>query len=608
MNIISLVNQAVVWYAVSAVLALLFSLRKPLSGAIAGIGGAVASAMLIVAGMVTLLMPGRVSTGVLQMISLPVRVSGVNALWLLAIGLSALPISLFNISWHRHPQVKANGLLVNLLLAAATCAVVTTSFGSLVVMAEIMALCGAFLTGCAQSGKLWFALGRFGTLLLAWSCWLVWSFYGTLDLTQISLLAAGAPQQMLLWLPALVGFALLAGIIPLHGWAPQAHAGAGAPAAALFSTVVMKVGLFGILTVSLAGGVPPLWWGVLLLVLGMITAFIGGLYALMEHNIQRLLAYHTLENIGIILLGLGAFVTGVALDNASLMVLGFIGGMYHLINHSLFKTTLFLGAGAVWFRTGHRDIEKLGGIGKRMPLISLSMLVGLMAMAALPPLNGFAGEWVIYQSFFRLSTGEAFIGRLLGPLLAVGLAITGALAVMCMAKVYGVTFLGAPRSQQAENATSAPWLMTFSVVFSALCCVIGGVAAPWLLPLVSGVVPAQAQVSSVVSQPLIAILLIACPLLPLLLMIFYKGDRLPARSRGAAWVCGYDHEKSMVVTAHGFAMPVKEAFAPLLKLRHWLNPVRLIPGWQNGSAPALLRSVALIELAVLVVIVISRGA
>ncbi|HGS6999648.1 TPA: formate hydrogenlyase subunit 3, partial [Klebsiella pneumoniae] len=459
-----------------------------------------------------------------------------------------------------------------------------------------------------QSGKLWFALGRFGTLLLAWSCWLVWSFYGTLDLTQISLLAAGAPQQMLLWLPALVGFALLAGIIPLHGWAPQAHAGAGAPAAALFSTVVMKVGLFGVLTVSLAGGVPPLWWGVLLLVLGMITAFIGGLYALMEHNIQRLLAYHTLENIGIILLGLGAFVTGVALGNASLMVLGFIGGMYHLINHSLFKTTLFLGAGAVWFRTGHRDIEKLGGIGKRMPLISLSMLVGLMAMAALPPLNGFAGEWVIYQSFFRLSTGEAFIGRLLGPLLAVGLAITGALAVMCMAKVYGVTFLGAPRSQQAENATSAPWLMTFSVVFSAFCCVIGGVAAPWLLPLVSGVVPAQAQVSSVVSQPLIAILLIACPLLPLLLMIFYKGDRLPARSRGAAWVCGYDHEKSMVVTAHGFAMPVKEAFAPLLKLRHWLNPVRLIPGWQNGSAPALLRSVALIELAVLVVIVISRGA
>ena len=608
MSAISLVNQAVLWYAASGVLAFIFTLRKPLSGAIAGIGGAVASAMLIVAAIATLITPEQVSDGMLQMLSLPARVNGINALWLLAIGLSALPVALFNIAWHRHSQVKANGLLVNLLLASATCAVVATNFGTLVVMAEMMALCGAFLTGCAQSAKLWFALGRLGTLLMAWSCWLVWSFYGTLDLGQISLLAAHAPQNMLLWLPALVGFALLAGVIPLHGWAPQAHAGASAPAAALFSTVVMKVGLFGMLTVSLAGSTPPLWWGVLLLVVGMITAFIGGLYALMEHNIQRLLAYHTLENIGIILLGLGAFVTGLALNSSSLMVLGFIGGMYHLINHSVFKTTLFLGAGAVWFRTGHRDIEKLGGMGKRMPLISLSMLVGLMAMAALPPLNGFAGEWVIYQSFFKLSTSDAFIGRLLGPLLAVGLAITGALAVMCMAKVYGVTFLGAPRTPDAENATRAPLLMTVSVVLAALCCVAGGVAAPWLLTLVGGVLPVQAQISSVVSQPLIAILLLACPLLPFLLMIFFKGDRLPARSRGAAWVCGYDHEKSMVITAHGFAMPVKEAFAPLLKLRHWLNPVRLVPGWQSASAPALFRGVALLELAALVVIVISRGA
>ncbi|WP_426617439.1 formate hydrogenlyase subunit 3 [Raoultella sp. R2A007] len=608
MSVISLVNQAVVWYAVSGVLAFLFTMRKSLSGAIAGIGGAVASVMLVLAGGAALLMPERMNGGVLQLLNLTMRVGGINALWLLAIGLSALPISLFNIAWHRHPQVKTNGLLVNLLLAAATSAVVVTNFGALVVMAEIMALCAAFLTGCAQSGKLWFVLGRLGTLLLAWTCWLVWSTYGTLEVAQINRLSLGVAPDMLLWLPGLIGFALLAGVIPLHGWAPQAHAGASAPAAALFSTVVMKVGLYGILTVSLAGSVPPLWWGVMLLVLGMITAFVGGLYALMEHNIQRLLAYHTLENIGIILLGLGAFVTGVATHNATLMLLGFIGGMYHLINHSLFKTTLFLGAGAVWFRTGHRDIEKLGGIGKKMPLISLSMLVGLMAMAALPPLNGFAGEWVIYQSFFTLSTGDAFVGRLLGPMLAVGLAITGALAVMCMAKVYGVTFLGAPRSKEAENATCAPWLMTFSVVLAAACCVVGGVAAPWLLPLVGGAFPVQAEVSSVVSQPLIALLLIACPLLPLLLMIFFKGDRLPARSRGAAWVCGYDHEKSMVITAHGFAMPVKEAFAPVLKLRHWLNPVRLVPGWQNAAAPALFRSVALVELAVLVVIVISRGA
>lgn len=129
----------------------------------------------------------------------------------------------------------------------------------------------------------------------------------------------------------------------------------------------MKVGLFGILTITLTGNQPPLWWGVALLIAGMITAFVGGLYALMEHNIQRLLAYHTLENIGIILLGMGAGVTGLALNQPALIAAGFIGGLYHLINHSLFKSTLFLGAGSVWFRTGHRDIEKLGGIGKKCP-------------------------------------------------------------------------------------------------------------------------------------------------------------------------------------------------------------------------------------------------
>ena len=603
MNAITMITSAVAYFAAAAVLAWLLSFHKTLSGWIAGIGGAVGSLMTLAAGGVVLL-GGQSAEAVMPLIRHTVAITPLNAIWLVTFGLCGLFISLFNIDWHRHPHAKANGLLVNLLMATAVCTVTASNLGALVVMAEIMALCGVFLTGCSASGKVWFALGRLGTLLLALACWRVWQRFGTLEFAALN----GHPLGNDVWLLGVIGFGLLAGIIPLHGWVPQAHANASAPAAALFSVVVMKVGLFGILAITLTGGQPPLWWGVVLLIAGMITAFIGGLYALMEHNIQRLLAYHTLENIGIILLGMGAGVTGLALNQPALIAAGFIGGLYHLINHSLFKSTLFLGAGSVWFRTGHRDIEKLGGIGKKMPVISLAMLVGLMAMAALPPLNGFAGEWVIYQSFFKLGNSGAFVGSLLGPLLAVGLAITGALAVMCMAKVYGVTFLGAPRSKEAENATCAPGLMTFSVVLAAVCCVIGGVAAPWLLPLVSGAFPVQAEVSSVVSQPLIAILLIACPLLPLLLMIFFKGDRLPARSRGAAWVCGYDHEKSMVVTAHGFAMPVKEAFAPILKLRHWLNPVRLVPGWQNASAPALFRGVALVELAVLVVIVISRGA
>ncbi|WP_255573132.1 formate hydrogenlyase subunit 3, partial [Enterobacter cloacae complex sp. GF14B] len=401
-------------FAAAAVLALLLAFHKTLSGVIAGIGGAVGSLMTLAAGGVVLIDGQSVDT-LIPLIHHAVELTPLNAIWLITFGLCGLFISLFNIDWHRHQHTKANGLLVNLLMAAAVCTVVASNLGALVVMAEIMALCGVFLTGCSASGKLWFALGRLGTLLLALACWLVWQRFGTLDFAALN----GQPLGNDVWLLSVVGFGLLAGIIPLHGWVPQAHANASAPAAALFSTVVMKVGLFGILTITLTGDRPPLWWGVALLIAGMITAFVGGLYALMEHNIQRLLAYHTLENIGIILLGMGAGVTGLALNQPALIAAGFIGGLYHLINHSLFKSTLFLGAGSVWFRTGHRDIEKLGGIGKKMPVISLAMLVGLMAMAALPPLNGFAGEWVIYQSFFALGQSEAFIGRLLGPLLAV---------------------------------------------------------------------------------------------------------------------------------------------------------------------------------------------
>ncbi|HDR2861474.1 TPA: formate hydrogenlyase subunit 3 [Enterobacter asburiae] len=608
MNAVTMMNSAVAWFAAAAVLALIFSFHKTLSGWIAGIGGAIGSLMTLAAGGVVLL-GGQSVEATIPVVHHAVQVTPLNAIWLVTFGLCGLFISLFNIDWHRHHSTKANGLLVNVLMAAALCTVTASNLGALVVMAEIMALCGVFLTGCSASGKLWFALGRLGTLLLALTCWLVWQRYGTLDLALLNERAQQLPFGADIWLSGVVGFGLLAGIIPLHGWVPQAHANASAPAAALFSTVVMKVGLFGILTLSLTGGQPPLWWGVVLLLAGMVTAFVGGLYALMEHNIQRLLAYHTLENIGIILLGLGAGVTGLALNQPALIAAGFIGGLYHLVNHSLFKSTLFLGAGSVWFRTGHRDIEKLGGIGKKMPVISLAMLVGLMAMAALPPLNGFAGEWVIYQSFFALGQSDAFIARLLGPLLAVGLAITGALAVMCMAKVYGVTFLGAPRTKEAEQACCAPVLMAASVVALVLCCVIGGVAAPWLLPLLGSAIPLPLTTAhTTVSQPMIALLLIAAPLLPFILMLFFKRDRLSSRSRGAAWACGYEHEQSMVITAHGFAMPVKENFAAVLKLRHWLNPVAWVPGWQSAAVPALFRRLAVIELAVLVVIVISRGA
>lgn len=602
MNVFFLIHWALSGLMLSALLAGITAFNRPVSGVIAGTGGAISCALLLAAGI-------QAMTGL--SINLPLwrwqlHLNSFNGIWLVTVSLCGLFICLFNVSWHRHPQAKANGLLVNLVLAATAVALLAANLATLVAMAEIAALAGYFLTGCRKSGQLWFALGRLGTLLLVVACWVLWQQFGTLSFDGLRLALHGAALSPLVLLLNLLGFGLLAGIIPLHGWVPQAHATAPAPAAALFSAVVLKLGLYGIINVSLIADVLPLWWGVLVVILGMLTAFIGGLYALMEHNINRLLAYHSLENIGIILLGVGCGFIGIALHQPALVALGMIGGLYHLFNHSLFKTTLFLGAGAVWFRTGHHDIEKLGGIGKRMPLISLAMLVGLMAMAALPPLNGFAGEWVIYQSFFQLGHQAPFIARVLGPLLAVGLAITGALAVMCMAKVYGVTFLGAPRTPEAEQATNPPRLMNITVALLALGCVIAGVAAPWLLPLLQHAIPLPINTAqTLVSQPMIALLLIMTPLLPVLLLVFFRGDRLPQLTRGPAWVCGYDHEPAMVISATGFAQPVRAAFAPILALRNHLNPGRWVPGWRGDGFAITFRRLAFIELAILLVAVIA---
>lgn len=255
-----LINSGVAWFVAAAVLAFLFSFQKALSGWIAGIGGAVGSLYTAAAGFTVLTGAVGVS-GALSLVSYDVQISPLNAIWLITLGLCGLFVSLYNIDWHRHAQVKCNGLQINMLMAAAVCAVIASNLGMFVVMAEIMALCAVFLTSNSKEGKLWFALGRLGTLLLAIACWLLWQRYGTLDLRLLDMRMQQLPLGSDIWLLGVIGFGLLAGIIPLHGWVPQAHANASAPAAALFSTVVMKIGLLGILTLSLLGGNAPLWWG-----------------------------------------------------------------------------------------------------------------------------------------------------------------------------------------------------------------------------------------------------------------------------------------------------------------------------------------------------------
>jgi hydrogenase-4 component B len=286
----------------------------------------------------------------------------------------------------------------------------------------------------------------------------------------------------------LAGFGVKAGVIPLHVWLPEAHPAAPSSISALMSGVMIKTGIYGLFRVCAFGlGPPAPSWGVLILICGGASAVLGVLYALMQHDLKRLLAYHSIENIGIILLGLGAAMMALSSGRAELAAVGIAASLYHTLNHAVFKGLLFLGAGGVVMATGTRQVEDMGGLAKRMPWTALFFLVGSAAISGLPLLNGFVSEWLLFQAFlfgFQLSPE---VLRFLFPVAGALLALTSALAAACFVKAFGVTFLALPRSQHAAKAHETPWVMLGPQAFLAAACVALGLFPGLVLQAISGV-------------------------------------------------------------------------------------------------------------------------
>jgi hydrogenase-4 component B len=254
---------------------------------------------------------------------------------------------------------------------------------------------------------------------------------------------AGTTRSVVLAL-ALVGFGLKAGAVPLHFWLPAAHAAAPSHVSAVLSGVMLKVGIYGLFRVLGLVGAPPAWFGWALFGAGLVSGVLGVVWALAQHQLKRLLAYHSVENIGIILLGMGVGVLGVAYGKPAVGLLGFTGALLHTLNHALFKSLLFLGAGTVYRATGRRMIDQLGGLGRRMPWTALAFGVGSVAIVGLPPLNGFVSEWTVFQGLLAAgSSRETLRYAVVG---AAGLGLIGALALACFTKLNGMLFLGHPRS------------------------------------------------------------------------------------------------------------------------------------------------------------------
>src|SRR6266536_6584496 len=285
---------------------------------------------------------------------------------------------------------------------------------------------------------------------------------GSLDFGSFHLLASTLPawQQGTVFVLFLLGFGVKAGIIPLHIWLPAAHPVAPSNISALMSGIVIKTGIYGMARVFFDFyGALPAWAGMLVLLVGVVSAVLGVLYALMEHDLKRLLAYHSIENIGIILMGFGAALLFRVAGQPQLAAIALIAAMFHTMNHAIFKCLLFLGAGSVLHSTGTRNMEKLGGLIRPMPVTAFCFLIGAVAISGLPPLNGFVSEWLTYQSLLAGFGSTGGLTRVMFPLAGSMLALTGALAAACFVKAFAITFLALPRSPESRQVHEAPTSM-----------------------------------------------------------------------------------------------------------------------------------------------------
>ena len=290
------------------------------------------------------------------------------------------------------------------------------------------------------------------------------------------------------FLLAFFGFAAKAGVVPLHVWLPEAHPVAPSNVSALMSGVMLKTAIYGIVRVvfDLIGDF-PWWWGALVLVFGLVSSVMGVLYALMQHDLKRLLAYHSVENIGIILIGIGLAMIFTSFNMSLLAALALIAGLYHTLNHAMFKGLLFMGAGSVLHATHERNMEEMGGLIRFMPWTSVLFLIGCVSISALPPFNGFVSEWLTYQAFLLSPALPSPLLNLLIPLGAALLALTSALAAACFVKAFGVTFLGHQRGHHHGMVHEAGWSMRIGMLLAALTClglgVLPTVMIQWMDPL-----------------------------------------------------------------------------------------------------------------------------
>jgi hydrogenase-4 component B len=432
-----------------------------------------------------------------------VGIDGLSALFLVPIFLVFALGSIYGLDYWKQTAHPHNGRKLGLFygLATAGMAVLVMARDSIVFLFgwEATALSAYFLVTTEddqqqvrETGWIYLVATHVGTLSLFALIAFLRAVRGSFALTPLDDDALTPATATAIFASALLAFGLKAGIMPLHIWLPSAHAIAPSHVSALMSGVILKMGIYGIVRISSLFPHPPLEWGATLLPLGAASGVLGVAFAIGQHDLKRLLAYCSIENIGIIAMGIGVALIGRSLGRGDWVILGMSGAVLHVWNHALFKALLFLSAGSVIHATHTREIDHLGGLAKLMPRTSLCFLVGAVAICGLPPLNGFVSEFLIYLGLFStlgLDDGPAWPSAALG---APVLALIGTLAVACFVKAYGAVFLGSARSEHALHARESGLAMVGPMTVLVACCVFIGVAPTWIGPLLARGVAAWA--------------------------------------------------------------------------------------------------------------------
>jgi len=471
------------------------------------------------------------------------------------------------------------------LLAAGMIGVLMARNGLLFLLAwEVMSLAPFFLilfldTKDTTRKAAWTYLvaAHLGGLFLLLFFLLLGREFHSLDFSLFHAESLPSTTRNLLFALALIGFGAKAGIIPLHVWLPEAHPAAPSHVSAYMSGVMIKMGIYGLMRTMLLLGAPSMIWAEVLVISGIAAGILGVLFAIAQHDLKRLLAYHSVENIGIILLGFGIGLVGVNRHAPLLACLGLGGALLHVLNHSIFKGLLFLGAGSVQHACHTLEIDELGGLNKRMPWTTVCFITGATAICGLPPLNGFVSEFLIYAGAFNGNINLAMLTA--WPLIAAlaALALIGGLAAACFAKVCGIVFLGRGRSRPAREANEAGLPMRSAMAILSAACLAIGLGAPLMVHLIQAplilLVPGMnlTPALNTITMLLTGTAMFSTALLICAGIIFLGRSALLSRRKvttAATWDCGYLFpSERMQYTASSFAAPITDFFAPVLRSR-----------------------------------------